>query len=677
MTAPKKKGKTGRASATNSPALHSAAFPPLDDEEEQAYLFKMEENDTDGDYTAGGAGKPKKPASGSKKPVSSSSTSGAAGKQQAPVNGGGASKYAAGAKEKGKETKRSGSMKIEDSEEALFTTEKRGARGRAGSSKKVVEEVEEEEEEPVEEEVEEEEDDGVTRCVCDEDNDDLSSGLMIECDTCKCWQHGPCVGLWNEKDCPDRYFCELCRPSWHGPGGILRKAHRKNAGPPPPPAGHRRSPSVTSTSHAPSQARNKPRESADAALVSAFLAGEQHHPAASHDRERDSQSPSPPPAKSKKDEPVAKKRSTMNSRDAAYDDAIAMSILGPGSAAMRARLAKSSRGGDGSGASASGAEDEEEDDERPNKSRRSRSGDSPGADDEHGSKRRRLSVDGEVEDQIEVEEPEETLEDARREYEANEARRQAEAEAEAAEREPSLPPPPAPTAPARAKHPNQYTYRPKNGAGGTSRPGRASPVKRSTKDSASSKGDSAYNGGGGSTSGGAAFLGGVVENLIRSQRPRDWTPQEGGWGMPDHLKHLSHLLPTPTPTPLVVPAPTTYSMSAQGVEQLYEQPTKVRFPNKRMTMPEMKKRARNVLEYLGRVEVEMSERAERRALLKKAGEMQERERRREAGEDVGDEPMDESGGEGEKREESETVKAMDALTRELHEFQRKFWGEVE
>lgn len=22
---------------------------------------------------------------------------------------------------------------------------------------------------------------------------------MIQCDTCKCWQHGPCVGLWDEK----------------------------------------------------------------------------------------------------------------------------------------------------------------------------------------------------------------------------------------------------------------------------------------------------------------------------------------------------------------------------------------------------------------------------------------------------------------------------------------------
>lgn len=69
-------------------------------------------------------------------------------------------------------------------------------------------------------------DGGVTRCVCQEDSesirlarartrvtwrgrqltshappaaDEMSSGLMIQCDMCKCWQHGPCVGLWNDK----------------------------------------------------------------------------------------------------------------------------------------------------------------------------------------------------------------------------------------------------------------------------------------------------------------------------------------------------------------------------------------------------------------------------------------------------------------------------------------------
>lgn len=47
-------------------------------------------------------------------------------------------------------------------------------------------------------------------------------------------------------------------------------------------------------------------------------------------------------------------------------------------------------------------------------------------------------MDGDAEDHMDVEEPEETLEDARREYEANEARRQAEAEAEAGECYPSF-----------------------------------------------------------------------------------------------------------------------------------------------------------------------------------------------------------------------------------------------
>lgn len=69
-----------------------------------------------------------------------------------------------------------------------------------------------------EEELEEEdEDEGITRCVCAEDSqsshslikefklnsaiidEELAQALMIQCDTCKCWQHGPCVGLWGEK----------------------------------------------------------------------------------------------------------------------------------------------------------------------------------------------------------------------------------------------------------------------------------------------------------------------------------------------------------------------------------------------------------------------------------------------------------------------------------------------
>lgn len=39
--------------------------------------------------------------------------------------------------------------------------------------------------------------------------------LFIQCDTCKVWQHGGCVGIMEESQCPDNYYCEQCRPELH------------------------------------------------------------------------------------------------------------------------------------------------------------------------------------------------------------------------------------------------------------------------------------------------------------------------------------------------------------------------------------------------------------------------------------------------------------------------------
>jgi DNA mismatch repair ATPase MutL len=80
------------------------------------------------------------------------------------------------------------------------------------------------------------EEDEVTRCVCgymdypglpsdagkagsalaepDIVIDDLS-GLFIQCDICKVWQHGGCVGIMDEAACPEEYFCEECRKDLH------------------------------------------------------------------------------------------------------------------------------------------------------------------------------------------------------------------------------------------------------------------------------------------------------------------------------------------------------------------------------------------------------------------------------------------------------------------------------
>ena len=88
---------------------------------------------------------------------------------------------------------------------------------------------------------EEPEEEDVTRCICGHidyqglptsmgealkqaarDNGDVSTssevvpeGLFIQCDTCKVWQHGGCLGILEEAMTPEEYFCELCRKDLH------------------------------------------------------------------------------------------------------------------------------------------------------------------------------------------------------------------------------------------------------------------------------------------------------------------------------------------------------------------------------------------------------------------------------------------------------------------------------
>lgn len=45
-------------------------------------------------------------------------------------------------------------------------------------------------------------------------NDDVA-GLFVQCDICKVWQHGACVGIMSEESSPEEYFCEDCRKDLH------------------------------------------------------------------------------------------------------------------------------------------------------------------------------------------------------------------------------------------------------------------------------------------------------------------------------------------------------------------------------------------------------------------------------------------------------------------------------
>ncbi|KAG8525866.1 uncharacterized protein KY384_000626 [Bacidia gigantensis] len=97
-----------------------------------------------------------------------------------------------------------------------------------------------EEEEEEEEEDEEEE----TRCICGHqeypglpvidaensrrrsqvDSDPTSedtTGWFIQCDECQVWQHGGCVGILDETQSPEKYFCERCHRDLHEIGQDL------------------------------------------------------------------------------------------------------------------------------------------------------------------------------------------------------------------------------------------------------------------------------------------------------------------------------------------------------------------------------------------------------------------------------------------------------------------------
>lgn len=45
-------------------------------------------------------------------------------------------------------------------------------------------------------------------------SDDVGS-MFIQCDNCKVWQHGGCVGIMDEAMSPDEYYCEQCRKDLH------------------------------------------------------------------------------------------------------------------------------------------------------------------------------------------------------------------------------------------------------------------------------------------------------------------------------------------------------------------------------------------------------------------------------------------------------------------------------
>ncbi|WVR06403.1 hypothetical protein IAU60_003434 [Kwoniella sp. DSM 27419] len=468
----------------------------------------------------------------------------------------------------------------------------------------------------------------ITRCVCHKEDIDV---MMIQCDECNVWQHGECMGIWGDEEAPDEYFCELCKPERHQPlMKWIRRQGRKSGlfvppqphnleslhndrdryppsqskrwseseveqpPPPPPPSRlharshHKKEPNSPVPEAADGRRSTRGRQPAPAAT----LAGKSEKPISSsrkHDTSaersrRDSSSPQPHSGLG------PRKRSTMNSRDAAYEEAV--------KAALEASKADASVREEGDIAVL--VEDKEK---------------------ARGEKRRR-----------------DEEEDGERDRVTKGKRKKEEDENASAE--------PAQLGNAtggKAKHPNQYTYRPKPPPS-TQIPAAASPARRAVGGSTPVPAAPPAHHDHGTRRAGALAATPIVYHPL--------TPESANhlsWHLPDHLAAFADLLPAPHPVALEVPAPRTLSYlprnhfhnqrygpfteerSENGRLSLPDEPAgrepvgeptsqldppaRPRFPVKRITTAEMKKRIRNMLEYVGRVQIEEGKRQERAKLL--------------------------------------------------------------
>ncbi|KAL4788663.1 hypothetical protein BJX76DRAFT_344777 [Aspergillus varians] len=112
-------------------------------------------------------------------------------------------------------------------------------------------------------------------------SDDIGS-MFIQCDSCKVWQHGGCVGIMDEAMSPDEYYCEECRKDLHRISSEANGSHSSQYLPVLP------IPSSTISSRASSQDNATNANDPKLQQSDSF--------------------------------PNPKRRSTMNSRDAAYDE---------------------------------------------------------------------------------------------------------------------------------------------------------------------------------------------------------------------------------------------------------------------------------------------------------------------------------------------------------------------
>ncbi|KAJ7132764.1 hypothetical protein C8R43DRAFT_1023224 [Mycena crocata] len=398
----------------------------------------------------------------------------------------------------------------------------------------------------------EEEENGVTRCICGREDDPDAGEFMVQCETCKVWQHGQCMGFHSETQLhDDDYYCEQCRPEFHTEH--LKKARRKA-----------RHSSTTS-----------------------------HHTAAAAPRQSRSHSPSLLKQPSKR-------RNTMNSRDAAFEEnlkeVLETSVTEAGATTLDA-AAHPTLNGHGP--------PELDEDEPPNRKKRKR------IEDDAPAKKRTRSASS-----------------------ASDRRMTS-----ALPRDESPPPPPKAVPAPKAAGRRRGGRKPaavvevvegeevalaapaKRGHGGRAKGANAS--KRTAVSAAppSMLHEHATRRNNTAAPNGHASTSAAVESSRTYRNSHAYVvaqqPMYTSWNLPDYLAHLEEILPSETPQPLEVLSGGS-SSRAGSLERTIERGVKVKWPSKRMSVGDMNKRVRALVEWVGREQASASERGKRKEALERA-----------------------------------------------------------
>ncbi|KAF8664357.1 hypothetical protein AX16_000729 [Volvariella volvacea WC 439] len=398
---------------------------------------------------------------------------------------------------------------------------------------------------------------------------------MVQCETCKVWQHGLCMGYESEDQLhDDDYYCEECRPGMHVE--LLRKLNKR------------------------------PRHSSATA-----------HPTTTLHASRVSRSHSP----SHIIKQTSKRRNTMNSRDAAFDESLKEIMEATAAEAAAAAL---------QGQSDTPPEVEDEDANANGRKKRKRS-----EDDAPPKKRTRSASTASDHPPI--------VRD----------------ETPTATNVPTKAVPQAPASKPAAR--NKRGGRKQPTAEGTAGEGEEVPANKRQSNSNRSKnasakrppastaplqgaGNSSHESGSRRSQPGGVNVGGSGANALDASRAYknshayvvSQQPLYTSWGLPDYLGHLEQLLPTDIPKPLeVLSGPgvsglnnTNGPIRGDSIERTTERGVKVKWPSKRMSVGDMNKRVRALLEWVGREQANAQDRGRRKEALEQA--LKEEQRRQES-----------------------------------------------